>query len=272
MASGVLVLCLGRASRLVEYYQGHDKQYWAEIRLGAATDTYDAAGTVTASAPVPDIDRSHIEHVLADFRGGILQTPPVYSAIKQQGEPLHRKARRGESVQVAARQITIHQLDLLEFERGDTVRLRVVCAAGAYIRSLAHDLGLALGTCAHLAGLRREAAGPFTLDQAHPLRTVEDAAEAGRFGALLLPMGTGLEMPRLQPDLESLARLGYGQKVPLPDESSPPDDRASGWKAGQLAQAIAPDGSLAGIIRCFGPAESQGNCSIWRAEKWLCAS
>jgi tRNA pseudouridine55 synthase len=273
MASGVLALCLGRVTRLVEYYQGHDKQYWAEIRLGTATDTYDATGTVTETRPVPDTDRSHLERVLGEFRGEITQAPPAYSAIKQEGEALYRKARRGEAVHATPRQVYIRQLDLLEFVSGNTIRLRVVCSAGVYIRSLAHDLGIALGGCAHLAALRREAAGPFTLEQAYRLEDVKEAAQKDRLDALLLPRGTGLDMPRLHPDDESLIRLGHGQKVVLPDVSSSHSGATSaGWQAGQLAQAIAPDGCLAGIIRCFGPADLQENSAIWKAEKWLQAS
>lgn len=269
LASGVLVLCLGRATRLVEYYQGHNKQYWAQVALGAATDTYDALGAVTATASVsdvPDIDAARVERALDGFRGEITQTPPAYSAIKQEGEPLHRRARRGEAVEVPPRQVTMHRLELLEFDPAGSVRLRIVCSAGAYMRSLAHDLGRVLGTHAHLAALRREAAGPFTLEHAHSLPEIETAANAHQLDELLLPPGTGLELPKLYPDPDSLTRLGHGQEVLLPNAIQ--HDRGP-QEPGPLAQAIAPDGSLAGIVRRLGPAQSQAECAIWRAAKWL---
>lgn len=285
MASGVLVLCLGRATRLAEYYQGHDKQYLVDIRLGTATDTYDADGEVTGGAPVPQLDVPALEQFLDRFRGEIEQTPPIYSAIKQQGEALHRKARRGESVQLPSRRVTIHRLKLIQFVPCSRIQLRVVCSAGAYMRSLAHDLGLALGSYAHLAGLRREAAGPFRLDQAHTLVEIQQAAETDRLEDLMLPMGAGLDMPALHPDSESLTRLGHGQQVALPNAAwqtngAPASRRASSQARPEsacsdselIAQAVAPDGSLAGIIRYLGPAESLENGSLWRAAKWFIIS
>ncbi len=128
MASGVLVLCLGHATRLVEYYQRHDKQYYAEMALGAATDTYGATGAVVAQGPAPMLDRGSLDEALARFRGDILQTPPAYSAIKQQGEALYRKrvaAKRWRS----NRAVCIRRLDLLDYEPGRRLCLRVVCSA-----------------------------------------------------------------------------------------------------------------------------------------------
>jgi tRNA pseudouridine55 synthase len=270
MASGVLVLCLGRAARLVEYYQNHDKQYYAELALGAATDTYDAAGAVTAEAPVPMLDRGSLDEVLAQFRGDILQTPPAYSAIKQKGEALYRKARRGETVQIEPRRVAIRQLDLLDYQPGRRLCLRVVCSAGAYIRSLAHDIGIALDSYAHLALLRREAAGPFSLADAHSLEETAAAAEAGQFAALLRPPGDGLDLPALRLAADTLTRLGYGQIVALP--FAPPARKPAGCAENQLALALTEDGGFAGIVRCLGPAEtSQAGC-LWKAEKWLTTS
>lgn len=261
MASGVLVLCLGNATRLVEYYQGHDKQYSATIQLGSATDTYDAVGSVTRTAPVPELNEGVLEDALAQFRGAIEQRPPVYSAIKQKGEALHRKARRGEQVEVEPRHVTIHSLELLSVD-ADSLSVRVVCSAGAYIRSLADDIGEALGTVGHLSALRREAAGPFMLEDAHKLDDVRDAAEADRLSELLLPLGTGLEMPAVAPSSEELTRFGYGQEIILADT---PDAQPI---SNTLMQAITPDGALAGIILCLGPADEAGQ-SIWRAAKWF---
>jgi tRNA pseudouridine55 synthase len=268
MASGVLVLCLGRATRLVEYYQGHDKTYSAEIALGAATDTYDATGQITAVAPVPSLNEERIQTALAQFQGELLQTPPIFSALKQSGEALYRRARRGETVEPPPRPITIYHLELLAWQAEPganqarfTVRVR--CSAGTYVRSLAHDLGIALGTLGHLAALRREVAGVFTLDLAHPLESVQAAAEAGHLADLLLPAGAGLALPVLLVDDEMRQRLGHGQQVAIPIallEGPPAPDG--------LAQALDDSGQLAGIVRCLGAAE-EPNSYLWKAEKWL---
>ncbi len=265
MASGVLVLCLGHATRLVEYYQRHDKQYYAEMALGAATDTYDATGAVVAQGPAPMLDRGSLDEILAQFRGDILQTPPAYSAIKQQGEALYRKARRGEAVEIEPRRVIIRRLDLLDYEPGRRLCLRVVCSAGAYIRSLAHDIGLALGSYAHLTLLRREVAGAFSLADAVTLEEAAAAAEAGRFAALLRPPGDGLDLPTLRLDAGTLTRLGYGQVVALPSQADSPRMCAGD----QLTQALTEDGDFAGIVRCLGAADiAQAGC-LWKAEKWL---
>lgn len=258
-ASGVLVLCLGQATRLVEYYQGHAKRYLAVVKLGTATDSYDVTGTVTSRAPVPMLDQPRLEAALAQFRGKIEQTPPIFSALKRDGEALYAKARRGEAVAVEARPVTIHELNLVAWQPPDTLVLRVHCSAGTYVRSLAHDLGAALGTVAHLAALRREAAGAFTLADAHTLDEVAAAAEAGRFTDLLLPLGTGLDLPRVTVDGGAAQRLGYGQVTPLPGSVEA--------RAGDgLAAAQDGEGTLLGIIRCLDTAASP---PLWKAEKWL---
>jgi tRNA pseudouridine55 synthase len=259
LASGVLVLCLGRATRLVEYYQGHSKQYYAEVQLGVATDTYDALGTPTATTTVPPLNYTHIAGVLQQFRGSVLQSPPVYSALKQGGESLHRKARRGESVVVEPRPVTFYHLELVAWPTPDRLALRIVCSAGAYVRSLAHDLGKALGCYGHLAVLRREAAGPFTLAEAQPLATIEQAARQGQLAGLLLPPGYGLDLPRLTLDAETIRRLGFGQQVRLPAT-------VAAAASTDLAQAYTQRGDLAGIVRRL----EQGNHdALWKAEKWF---
>lgn len=264
MASGVLVLCLGQATRLVEYYQGHNKHYYAEITLGAATDTYDRMGVVYAESVVPSLTVAEIEAALGAFRGEIMQLPPVYSALKQGGESLHHKARRGEIVTVEPRPVTMYQIDLLAFTPPDRITLRVICSAGAYIRSLAHDLGLALDTHAHLSLLRREAAGAFTLADAHSLEAIEAAATAGTFDSLLLPLGYGLAMAELLLDEPTTKRLGHGQVVtlPSPQPGLPP----------VLAKGVTPAGALLGILQCINPTHPTGDAYLWKAEKWFAGS
>jgi tRNA pseudouridine55 synthase len=261
MASGLLLLCLGQATRLVEYYQGHDKQYRARVALGVATDSYDAVGQVVAQAPVPSLSDAQIEAALARFRGAIMQTPPIYSALKQEGEALYAKARRGEEVTVAPRPVTIHQLTLVArsetLSGGTTLTLDVTCSAGTYMRSLANDLGAALGTVAHLAELRRSAAGSFTLADAHTMPAIEAAAEAGTLRDLLLPLGAGLGLPVITLDEKTALRLSQGQRVILEQPASPTN---------QLALAVSATGEALGIVRALG---SQASASLWKAEKWL---
>lgn len=262
MASGLLVLCLGQATRLVEYYQGHDKVYYAEVTLGRATATYDKMGEVVAEAEVPLLSTAAIEIALAGFRGAIMQQPPIYSALKQDGESLHYKARRGEVVAVTARPVTIYALDLVDFMGPDRIILRVHCSAGTYIRSLAHDLGQALGTYGHLSLLRREAAGAFTLAQAHELSVLEAAAHAGTLTDLLLPVGYGLTLPRIVLDPVAALRLGQGQKVKLPATSDT-----------LLITALDDGGHCLGILRALEEPYSdqpQGE-RLWKAEKWFAA-
>jgi tRNA pseudouridine55 synthase len=259
MAGGVLVLCLGIATRLVEYYQGHDKRYLAEICLGTETDTYDAMGAVVDQQPVPLLDREQIEAALRTFEGEIDQTPPVYSALKQDGESLHRKARRGESVEVASRRVTIHSLELIEVRPPARVLVRVHCSAGTYVRSIAHDLGQVLGSCAHLSYLRREAVGYFHEQEAHTLEEIEDAATRGALSTLLHPSGAGLDLPRVVLDEVGIERIGFGQKVWLAVDPA---------LEGDLVQSIDDRGQLLGILRILERAQDSTQ-ALFKAEKWL---
>lgn len=264
MASGVLVLCLGTATRLVEYYQGETKRYYAEVVLGAATDTYDAEGSVVATAPVPPLTEERVELALASLRGEGWQTPPAFSAIKQGGEALYAKARRGEAVVAEARRVTFHRIDLIELRLPDRLLLDIECSAGAYVRSLAHDLGRALSSYGYLHALRRLAVGDFTLATAQTLDTIEAVAQSNELGQLLRPLGDGLPLPALHLAGELRRRMQQGQRVHLADRPC---------SLGQpLAQVRDEAGALAGIIRCLGPAEGAEQAdagSIWKAEKWL---
>jgi tRNA pseudouridine55 synthase len=177
MATGVLVVCVGAATRVSEYLLGHDKTYRATIRLGVETDTYDATGEVITTHPV-NVERATLEVALGNFVGAIQQVPPMYSALKRGGQKLYELARAGIEVERAGRSLTIYALDLIDFQTPD-VTIEVRCSAGTYIRSLAHDVGDALGTGAHLIALRRTAAGPFSLDQAIGLAEFEAAARDG---------------------------------------------------------------------------------------------
>lgn len=171
-AEGVLPVAVGAATRLIQQVQASQKQYLAHIVLGIETDSADIEGRLIA-APRADVpDREAVESALVRFVGTIVQIPPVFSAVKVGGEALHRRARRGEEVEVPARTVTIHQVKLIAYQFPDLV-VDVICGSGTYIRSLARDLGQALGTAAYLHYLLRVRTGPFDLSQSWTLETLE---------------------------------------------------------------------------------------------------
>lgn len=223
MATGVLVLCLGPATRLVEYITGQRKIYLAEITLGVATDTYDAAGQPTAALPVPSLSKDTVDKAMDAFRGTILQTPPAYSALKQDGQALYKRARRGETVEVKPRSVTIYDLTLVSFD-GTVLCAQITCSAGTYVRSIAHDLGQALGCGAHLSALQRLAVGDFTLANALSLEQLAEAAAAGHWPSLLLPVDAAVaHLPQLVFSDSDARRLLHGQMIAAdaPDTEAP---------------------------------------------------
>jgi tRNA pseudouridine55 synthase len=245
MATGVLVVVIGAATRLVQFIDGCDKTYRAVLRLGETTTTYDADGDIVERRPVT-ASQADVEAALAHFRGDTPQIPPMYSAVKVKGQKLYKLAHQGKEVEREPRPITIHRLDVLAWALPD-VTIEVTCSAGTYIRSLAHDLGQALGCGAHLIALTRTAAGEFTLPQSYTLEKLHALAEAGRFPeALLLPQTAlaGLPVVTLTPEQEQAA--GYGQTFPL---DGPP--------GAALIQAHDAAGQLVAVLV---PAES----GMWR--------
>lgn len=173
MATGVLLICIGQATRVVEYLTDHDKKYHARIRLGVETDTYDATGTVVAEKQV-SATKDQVEEALAGLSGRISQQPPAYSAIKQNGVPLYKLARQGIDVETEPREVEIYSILLTAFTPPD-LEIDIHCSKGTYVRSLAHDLGAKLGCGAHLAALTRTASGQFTLENAIGLDRLKDA-------------------------------------------------------------------------------------------------
>ena len=190
MATGVLLVCLGQATRVVEYLSDHDKKYRARVRLGVETDTYDATGAVVAERAV-GATREQIETALRDFVGKLSQMPPAYSAIKQQGVPLYKLARQGKSVETEPRAVEIFSIGLIDVALPE-LEFDVHCSKGTYIRSLAHDLGEKLGCGAHLTALTRTASGQFTLDEAHTLDEMRAAFEDGYAERFLIPIDEAL--------------------------------------------------------------------------------
>ncbi len=219
IASGLLVVCFGEATKLSAFLLEADKHYRTVFRLGVRTETGDAEGRVLETRPVGELDAAAVEPVLARFRGEIQQVPPMFSAIKHQGRRLYELAREGIEVAREPRTVHIHRLDLLGL-RGDLLELDIVCSKGTYIRTLAEDIGQALGCGAHVHALRRLGAGPFDEQQGMVrLEQLEERAEEGphALDALLLPLDAALaDRPavHLTADMAFYARAGQAVLVP----------------------------------------------------------
>jgi tRNA pseudouridine55 synthase len=190
-ASGVLLILLGSVTRLAEYLLEVDKEYLATIRFGSSTSTYDAAGRITATRPFTFREET-LEAKLATFVGERLQVPPVYSAIKIGGRKAYDLARRGEEIDMAPRKVHIYELALLRWESPNAV-VRVRCSRGTYIRSIAHDIGEAMGSHAHLVSLRRIRLGPFSVERATPLEELKRRFLEGTWEKAAMPASTVLE-------------------------------------------------------------------------------
>ncbi|MHB1132641.1 MAG: tRNA pseudouridine(55) synthase TruB [Chloroflexota bacterium] len=211
-ASGVLLLCLGKATRLLEYMANFDKEYYATIRFGFATDTYDATGQPTTAATEPSLSEGQIAAAMREFTGEQKQQPPAYSAIKVNGQPSYRLARADRAVPLASRVINIFAFDLLCWQ-SPFLLTRVSCSKGTYIRSIAHDLGQRLGVGAHLSGLVRSASGPFHLRGSVGLEELKQAAADGYAETFLqAPDEALLDYPALILGEESLLALRRGQR------------------------------------------------------------
>ncbi|HVA95196.1 MAG TPA: tRNA pseudouridine(55) synthase TruB [Candidatus Dormibacteraeota bacterium] len=200
LATGVLVLLLGRATRLAQFYVGRRKRYTSTFRFGFATDTYDANGAPAGPDTAPKLDRSEIERLAAARIGCFPQMPPPYSAKKIHGRPAHELARKKQPVELKAVDIEIYDFCVNEVS-GSLANFSIECASGTYIRSLAHDMGAALGCGAHCAEIIRTAVGEFTLDQAVKLEDLEHAAAAGDLARYVIPL------ERLLPELPSVTVL-----------------------------------------------------------------
>jgi tRNA pseudouridine55 synthase len=212
-ATGMLPICLGEASKTAGFMLESSKTYVARALLGQATTTGDSEGEVSCTATVPDLDRDQVATVLTGFEGQIAQVPPMYSALKHQGQPLYKLARAGQEVPREARQVTIHVLELLSWE-APVLEFRVRCSKGTYVRTLAEDIAQALGSCAHLQALRRLEVEPFQAKDMVTLGELADRAERGRIEQCLLPPDAGLrDWPVVRLDAERAERFGHGNPV-----------------------------------------------------------
>jgi tRNA pseudouridine55 synthase len=239
MATGVLPLVLGHATRLAQFFGRDQKIYEGTIRFGYSTGTYDRDGKPTSEVQVLDFDLERLEQALGSFRGTFLQTPPPVSAKKIAGTPAYRLARRNEPVELQPVEVTVDSLELLDFT-GATASVRIVCTAGTYLRSIAHDLGKALGCGAFLDSLRRTASGEFTVASAHPLPELEQLAAADRLDEAITPASELLtSFPNELVDIFTAGQIRQGR-----------DFRVSPFRlrgANKYVKAVTSDGELVAI-------------------------
>ncbi|MHB9034010.1 MAG: tRNA pseudouridine(55) synthase TruB [Anaerolineae bacterium] len=250
LASGVLVLCLGQATRVSEYVAQGRKTYLATLRLGQQTASYDAESKVTTSLPWEHLQLQDLKLVLEPLRGEISQVPPMYSAVKHNGKSLYKLARRGITIERASRQVTIYRCEITRWAP-PFVDLRITCSGGTYIRTLAHDIGQALGCGAYLADLVREASGDFTLEDSVSLQQLQDAGQEG-WQRYLLPMQAGLQhLAGIKVNEEQEASLRLGKLTALPEQQT------------DFAYAVNSSGQLFAILR------RRDENGLWQPDKVL---
>jgi tRNA pseudouridine55 synthase len=245
-ADGVLPILINAATRLTDFIHDWRKTYLATVTLGYTSDTGDREGTISASGDPQAITRDRIEAALPAFTGRIEQVPPMFSALKQGGEALYRKARRGEAVDRPARVVEIFGLRLLDYDPATAVgRLEVSCGRGMYVRSLAHDLGAVLGCGAYLSGLTRTAIGPLALEDAIPIATLVGEREA--WTRWLLPMDLPLRSwPAVALDAAGAAAVRRGQAIAAPNTTAGryrlvgPDGDLLAWGEADATRRIQP--------------------------------
>lgn len=260
-ATGVLVVCIERATRVLQFLVGLEKEYLATVRMGFATDTQDLTGKqITPLASSDSLSVERVEAVLKEFVGPQWQTPPMYSAKKVAGERLYHAAREGREVERQPVEVTIHALDLLGLHAvgADGTRdflARVRCSSGTYVRTLAHDIGASLGTGAHLSALRRTAVGHFKLEDALTLEAVERRGDDGTLNAALIkPAAMLTHLPMLQIGDADVRRVANGRELPLVnDEGIAGTSRSSAVRICDEAGDLVAVGEIDARRRCLKP-------------------
>lgn len=252
LATGLLPICFGEATKFANALLDADKTYTALLRLGQTTTTGDAEGEVTGESPVAFSD-ADLAEVLERFRGEILQLPPMYSALKHQGKPLYDYIRQGITIERQLRSVVIHELVLNRFA-GNEMEISVRCSKGTYIRTLAEDIGAALGCGAHLIALRRTAIAHFKLADGYDLQQLAAMSEAERDACLLPLVGLMPEMPKLHLDATQIKRLAQGQRLAL--DTGLPDGKVGLYGpdgfigvGSQQGRRIAPERLLSGVAK-----------------------
>jgi len=226
LATGVLPLCLGEATKVSQFLLDSDKAYRARIKLGVRTDTADSEGEVIATADAEAVTEAQIKSALTQFEGDIEQVPPMYSALKRDGQPLYKLAREGKTVEREPRAITVYSIELTDFDpQSKELEIEVDCSKGTYIRTIADDLGQIIGCGAHIIALRRLKAGAFTLADSQSLEELEAAKQADGFNAIdamLMPMDKAIDtLPAVHLPAYTAQFLKQGQAVQV---NKPPAD------------------------------------------------
>lgn len=253
-ASGVLVILIGPAVRLSEYVSASDKRYQAIIRLGSSTDTFDSEGKFVRSDQPVNVTEEQFEKILKQFEGEIEQTPPPYSAVKVGGRRAYDMARQGEEVELAPRKIQVHHLEVLEWAPPEVV-VDVHCSSGTYVRSLANDMGNALGTGAYLVGLRRTKSGRFSLRDATPLRKLQEAFQAGNWYQYLIPAAEALaDWPAVELNPDEVEEVRHGHRVKA----------AVGAAQPELVRGVSAAGELIALMI---PAPGEDGSAEWQPKK-----
>lgn len=212
LATGLLPLCFGEATKVSAMMLDDDKRYTVTLRLGVMTDTGDSEGKIVAEMPLPEFDETLLRQCLQQFLGAIEQVPPMYSALKHQGKKLYELAREGITIEREPRKITIYQLELLDFDQ-EQITLDVHCSKGTYIRSLAEDLGQALGSCATVTALRRTAAGMFAIGQAHTREQLQ-AMDSQQLAEIMIAVDAPLAgIPAIDLSADQALRIQQGQQI-----------------------------------------------------------
>lgn len=264
IATGVLPVCIGQATRVIEFLSEARKTYLAKIELGIATDTYDISGQVTQRGDISTINRERLESALTSFRGLIRQTPPMYSAVKYQGKPLYKLARAGITVERKSRMAEVYSLELIDWQAPEAT-IEVVCSKGTYIRSIAHDLGQSLGCGASLRSLSRLKYGRFDINDALSLSHLENAFRYGYWPELVHPLDSVLahwEAVVIGNDDEEDMKMGRslilaGEEIPAAEPL--PVDAV----VGKRCRTYTLDGRFVGVLR-FNPVSGG-----WHPEKVL---
>ncbi len=257
LATGVLPVCLGQATRIIEYLFDETKTYRAQVELGVTTDTCDSTGKIIRTADASGITREMVEETLAKFRGSILQTPPMYSAVKYKGKPLYKLARSGIEVERKSRPAHIHSLEIVDW-KPPVFTLDVVCGKGTYIRSLAHDIGETLGSGANMKSLIRLRVGPFRIEDSLTLSQLEEACQQGKLKEYLYPLDYVLQFNSVVVNQVQQQSLIHGSPVTLEPGS---ENGLSAAAPASRCRAYSEDGSFIGIIKY----DSENN--RWQPEK-----
>ena len=253
-ATGVLPICFGQATRIMEYLVDSLKVYKAVIRLGVSTDTYDSQGQITATNDPSHVTYEDIEREMEAFRGVFLQVPPMYSALKRDGERLYNLARAGKEVEREPREVEIYKSAITDWRPPD-VEVEVECGRGMYVRSLAHDLGAALGCGAHLKELVRLRTGPFNIANSTSMPEMEEACESGSWTSLVFPVDfplSNLKAAVVQREKEEAVRRGQGVYLGMPVRNASSND---------MYRLYSVEGDFIALLR---PGRVKG---LWSAQK-----